>query len=294
MKLNRFCIICGSKESELIFIREGIKFIKCKRCELVNIEPLPSSEEAKKIYSKRYFKSPNSIVCGYEDYIRDKDDIVKTFQKRFKTIEKFSPVGKILDVGCAMGFLLEIAKDKGWETYGVEVSEYAAKYAQKELGSNVFLGDINQADFKEEFFDVVIAWDTLEHVVRPVDFIKEINRILKTGGVVSIITPNVESIPAKILGSKWVEFKKPQEHFFYFSASALAQLLEDNGFKIVFKGSVGKVVSLGFIINRLRTYNKHIFGFLSKIINVPKLENLCFYLNPMDKIHLCAQKLNSI
>jgi 2-polyprenyl-3-methyl-5-hydroxy-6-metoxy-1,4-benzoquinol methylase len=141
-----------------------------------------------------------------------------------------------LDVGCAMGSMLEEAKAAGWDTAGVETSELAARYAAERTGCPVHVGTLQRAAFQSESFDVVTLMDVIEHVAEPVNLINEIYRILRPGGVVFILTPNFASFFVWLYGPKaygvW-----PDQHVLYFQPSTISKLLRKAGFARIVTGS---------------------------------------------------------
>lgn len=285
------CQICNEDNTKLLFIQDNFHIVKCRNCGFIYVNSRFSRESINKIYDKNYFCSNNSLFCGYDNYLGEKDSIIKTFRKRFESIEKLKKPGRLLDIGCAAGFLLKIAEEKGWEAYGLEISEYIANYGIKELGVKIYQNDLLEKKFDDNFFDVVVLWDVIEHLIDLQSYFKEIYRILKKDGIVSIITPDVSSIPAKLLGKKWVEFKKPKEHIYFFSKKILIKFLQKNSFVAIKSKMVGKIVSLEFAIKRLQTYNKQFFEIMEPLINLFHLEDIYLSINPCDKIMIIARKM---
>ncbi|MFZ0773645.1 MAG: class I SAM-dependent methyltransferase [Candidatus Sulfotelmatobacter sp.] len=143
---------------------------------------------------------------------------------------------KLLDVGCALGFMLEEAKGAGWNPVGVETSEFAARYAAQHTGCPVYAGTLQKAALPSESFDVVTLMDVIEHVPEPVELIAEIYRILRPGGVLLIVTPNFGSLFVRLyrLNAYGVW---PDQHVVYFKPSTMARLLRKVGFAGVVAGS---------------------------------------------------------
>ena len=141
-----------------------------------------------------------------------------------------------LDVGCAMGSMLEEAKAAGWDPVGVETSEFAARYAAEHTGCPVYAGTLLKAALPSESFDVVTLMDVIEHVPNPSELIGEIYRLLRPGGVVFIVTPNFASFFVWLYGPKaygvW-----PDQHVVYFQPSTMAKLLRKAGFARIIAGS---------------------------------------------------------
>jgi SAM-dependent methyltransferase len=143
---------------------------------------------------------------------------------------------KHVDVGCALGSMLEVAKAAGWDSVGVETSEFAAKYASEHTGCPVHAGTLQKAAFPSESFDVVTLMDVIEHVAEPSELLSEIHRILRPGGALFIVTPNFASFFVWIFGRNaygvW-----PDQHVVYFQPSTIRKILRQVGFAKTITGS---------------------------------------------------------
>lgn len=160
---------------------------------------------------------------------------LKRADKRLRKIELLTKSGRLLDIGCSLGYFVEAANNRGWDGYGVEISEHAAGVAAKS-GLKVKSGVIEDACYEDDFFDCVTMWDVLEHVPDPTKHMLEVKRILKPGGLVVIGTPNfahpIARRKMKTAPCQWRHFK-PHEHVFYFTPQSLKMLLEKCGFDAV-------------------------------------------------------------
>jgi len=289
--LAKNCAICGSLDCRISpnrFFKNTLW--RCQKCGLIFVNPQPKFNQIKEIYNQHYFKNNNSNSIGYENYAQDKPNIIKTFEKRWRQIEKlYQNKGNVLDLGCAMGFFLEVAKNHNWQTYGVELSNYASQIAQKFFGDKITNGSLSQTCFSEEFFDIITLWDYLEHIPNPANELTQVWHLLKKGGLIILSTPNTASWPHKIFKNKWMGYKD-QEHLFYFSTNNVIMLLEKVGFKILKNERIGKYVSLALFAKRLALYNKFLANIFEKLIPKTYLSQHSFYVNPLDIICIYAQK----
>lgn len=137
-----------------------------------------------------------------------------------------------LDVGCALGFMLQEARSAGWDPVGVETSEFAARYAAEHTSCVVHAGTLQQAGFPSESFDVVTLMDVVEHVPDPKELVDEIYRVLRPGGILFIVTPNFGSFSVSLYGLEaygvW-----PDQHVVYFQPRTISALLRKVGFSRV-------------------------------------------------------------
>jgi len=284
------CNLCGSKNFRLINHRlfEN-NLCQCNQCGLVFVKFQPCWEEIKKIYQKNYFKSSYSCLYGYQDYLSDKGNIIRTAVRRLKKIESFlGRRGRLLDLGCATGFFLEAAQKRGWDVSGLEISDYAAGLARKSLGRKIIQNTLSEASFPVQYFDVITAWDYLEHISDPKGEIKKASSLLKKGGLFVLSTPDISSLPAKLAGDKWMGFK-PLEHLYYFSKGNALVLCQGAGLRPIKAEYIGKYVNLDFFIQRLGLYSKILAKGLKNLMPKRAL-NKSIYINPRDILCLWARK----
>ena len=230
------CAICGSNsyrtintcriEKEDARIQEKIlNIVKCNICGLIFVNPQSRflKEDMKNLYNKEYFD---------KGYMRFNEPFV--FRMDF--IEKYKRPGRILDIGCATGELLDLARNRGWEAFGVEVSEYAADSVIKKHGLNIFKGTLEEARYPDNYFDAVCAGDILEHLGEPHNFLREIRRILKTKGLLYLSFPNADSFYYKFFAficrfNHKNYFLLPY-HTYHFGRSTIELLLDKTGFEM--------------------------------------------------------------
>lgn len=143
----------------------------------------------------------------------------------------FKTNGKLLDIGCGDGKELLRQKENGWDTYGVEINDLAANYVRKHYGLNVFTGIVEDAEFDDEFFDVIILNNVLEHMSDPKTTLNEIHRILKNDGTLIISIPNADSFEAKKFKKYWTGWDLPR-HLYHFTPKTIKSLLITTGFQI--------------------------------------------------------------
>lgn len=221
----KFCPICYKKDPIEFDKKNGFSIWKCIGCYLL-WTPNINEKILSDFYSNSYFKS-QSHIFGYSNYIEDEEILrinARYILSEFPKFKNYFP--KILDIGCAHGFLLDEARKLGWKTYGLEFSAEATSYAVNKLNLNVSIGSIMQADFPINSFDVVTMIGTIEHLADPVAAVRKINKILKTGGYFAITTINTKGLV------RLFELKPP-EHIFYFSAKNLSLLLERENFTVL-------------------------------------------------------------
>jgi len=138
------------------------------------------------------------------------------------------PAGRMLDVGCGLGFLLSgVAAE--WERHGVEVSAFAAEHASHY--GNIFHGGLEDAGYPDEHFDLVVIYHVIEHVRNPQALLKEIRRILKPDGWLILGTPDFDSGAARRFGNNY-RMLHDITHISLFSNDSMHRFLRDHGLRI--------------------------------------------------------------
>jgi SAM-dependent methyltransferase len=248
MEHRRDCPLCGGTTIRKKYADSRLPVWSCD-CGAVFLSPFLSPDELKKLYSEAYYE-PWGLAAEKEEGLRQMK--LRTFTARLKKISRFLKTGKVLDVGCATGYFLEAAEAAGWETYGVEVSEYSSRLAQKKFGNRIFTGTLEEAKFADKTFDLITLSDLLEHI-RDLDaFMQEVVRILKPSGLLMIVTPNAASLSCRMMGAKWSHYKS--EHLHYFSPGTIKPLLKKSGVTPIFVEASPKYLNLAYIISQFRTY----------------------------------------
>ena len=214
--------------------RDGHVFLTCDTCHLVFMSPLP---DAKELIGNFY-----SEESGYHSVVaRDVKEIKKYSKKFTKVIDgliRFNIRGNLLDVGCANGEFLSLAKKHGFNVQGIEVNDHTATIAASN-GLPVFRGTLEEARFENNSFSAIYLGDVIEHVTDPVALLKECKRILKKEGVIVISTPNMDCfwVLATRYICRWLKFPwsvlLPPYHLYLFSQANMKTLLRTFNFEVL-------------------------------------------------------------
>lgn len=200
----------------------GLSIVECKHCKLQALYPRPNQKE---LYSKDYYQGKADY--SYIDERENKKFASYVWKARVRNIKKFVPEGNFLDIGSSFGGFLESAREEGFQVQGVEISEYAARYAN-ENGIPTFNGSLAEAKFPSAHFSVITMVEVIEHIENPSLFFKELTRILKPGGLLLLQTANFDGWQAKEEGSQY-HYYMPG-HVFYYSDRILKNILTNLNF----------------------------------------------------------------
>jgi 2-polyprenyl-3-methyl-5-hydroxy-6-metoxy-1,4-benzoquinol methylase len=277
------CAVCGNDTYHSLRKAKLAHLHRCAACGLVSVRKMPAAAELRAVYGEAYFRNARSEESGYEDYEADRYCIVKTAGRRLDLIERYAPErGRLLDVGCALGFFIETARRRGWEVDGVDVSEHATSYAREALGLRARTGTLDEAGYEPASFDVLTLWDVIEHVTDPVATLRHCRALLHDRGLVVLSTPDIGSRVARVAGARWMGFKLAEEHLYYFDRKTLALALEKAGFRVLEMRPMGKDVALDFFVKRLRLYARPLAAVLGGAVDRVGLGRASVYVNPRD------------
>jgi SAM-dependent methyltransferase len=225
---DRRCPVCDNDARvSLKFNRNGYLVHLCRTCGVEFLFPQPTDEALSSIYTTNYFLGSESDVAA-----RRVSELKHSTGKLYlDVIASYvrSSHPRLLEIGCGSGDFLAEAQSRGFCVEGLEVSEHAAEVANTRLGKDaVRVGFLEDTSFSEQSYDIVAAFDVIEHVRNPKKTLARIHALLKPGGMVAIVTPSLDSWSRRLLGRHWMEYKP--EHITYFSERSLKQLLEETGF----------------------------------------------------------------
>jgi len=285
---NACCPICGPNTVVKRRFQKGPYNIHlCQTCSLMFVNPKPSAEVLREIYSAEYFSRGNKYSRA-EKRTPAAPDYRNDVQK-LKLVQRYKPGGRLLDVGCALGGFLDVAKQNGYSVSGVEISKSAAEYVNKRLELEVHNGDLPSANLPSDHFDVITMWDVIEHLDSPHPTLSEIHRVLRQDGVVVLTTGDASSTWAKLTGKYW-HLLTPPQHLYFYTPESLTRVLELNGLtrnKIEYPG---KKASLDFVFFKARETLGPIVSPFQFLFRITKLGQCTLTVNLRDIMTCVAKK----
>jgi 2-polyprenyl-3-methyl-5-hydroxy-6-metoxy-1,4-benzoquinol methylase len=151
-----------------------------------------------------------------------------------KTSSSWISCGRVLDVGCSGGFFLNVLNDS-FEKYGIDIDREAVEYARRNFpfGENIKCCSLEEVEFPEGYFDLVVMRGVIEHLTDPKSAVKKVSEILRAGGFFYIAaTPNADSFCAELYREKWNLFH-PVRHIYYFSERTLSMMCSQFKLRLV-------------------------------------------------------------
>jgi len=224
-------------QGEVIDSMKGFDVIECTVCGFKHVVPIPSSEEMNNYYAEQFLeKRP-----FYIDRINEDIEWWRmVYTEQYELFEMYLPVQRrsILDVGCGLGHFLELGKERGWNTLGIEPSRQACKYARSRSLHVLNVAFDEKQSRKLGTFDVINMHEVLEHISDPINMVRLCHGLIVPEGLFCIIVPNDYNALQRMLRNHfgyepwWVS---PLEHTNYFDYESLENLLRSNGFEILVK-----------------------------------------------------------
>ena len=251
------CPLCGRSEFKKRFTKKERHFFRCLGCDIELQSPLPTLQQLADFYE-------GSFADGmYQDFAAADELKKMTARQRIKEISKTIPLeGKWLDVGCANGVFVDTISKHGVNSQGVELSAHAVSIGRKQ-GLNLHVGMVDDLP-AEETFDCITAFDVLEHVREPLDFIGSITKRLNPGGYAVFTVPNAGGIVRRIMGKRWY-FYIPEEHLHYFNHKNLADLLRKQQLEVLNVGATYKPMTYDYALLQFEEFNP----LIHKIMKLP-------------------------
>ncbi|MFC2158241.1 class I SAM-dependent methyltransferase [Acidobacteriota bacterium] len=213
----------------------------CANCSHIFANPVPTAELM------------NSLYQSSEDplYEEESEGREQNFLDILRELEKLNPEkGRLLDVGAATGILMNLAQIRGWRPSGVEPSLWCVDTAKQKYSLDVIQGDFMEVEIDEGQYTAVTMIDFIEHVPHPHIALEKAHKILSSEGSLCIVTPDSQSLTARLMKGRWWHFRPA--HLAYFSRSSIEHLLQRCGFKIVKIKKYVWTFSAHYLISRLR------------------------------------------
>ena len=231
-KPSRACPACASSKARKIGTKNELEIVSCMQCRSIYCPYSP------------WYDSEMYYGDYYTHHGIDEPPLVaKRLTEITADFSRYRQTNRLLDVGCGAGSLLQAARDNGWDAQGIDVSVSAVSHSRN-LGFEVFHGELNEAQLAKAQFDVITAVEILEHLFDPATVVNEIHRLLRPGGLFWLTTPNCRSLSARVMGLGW-RVVSPPEHLQLFSIEGLRMLLLRTGFtEVQLKTSGGNPIEL--------------------------------------------------
>jgi SAM-dependent methyltransferase len=227
------CPACGSVERSPAATRQGFSYDRCGNCSCVYVPQRPTEDALLDLY-RRFPES----AAGYEIDSYDRQTEEREARYRLERVLQVARSGRLLDVGCGGGEFLRAARSS-FDVVGVDL---AARMKGSDEGIRFFQGRLEDASFEEKSFQIVTAFEVLEHLFDPTSMLRTIHRVLAANGWFVFQTGDANSFRARLNLESW-PYLQPPVHLNIFGRRSLAILMRRTGFRIVKSWSFGRAPS---------------------------------------------------
>jgi 2-polyprenyl-3-methyl-5-hydroxy-6-metoxy-1,4-benzoquinol methylase len=221
---NIHCCVCDNttpSEFTVLYEKEKFSVVECKKCSFTFIPPYFRKQITYENYKDEHVA--NAIRQG-NNWVK-----IERHKLRYQLIRKYKPTGSLFDLGVGWGHFLLTGQMLGYDTYGIEIAEQPYLYSKNELKLNV-----DHIDFfampEDKQFDIITMWDVLEHIDKAGDFVAKCAKLTKTGGILVLQVPQIDSYFARRHKDQWKMMGI--DHVNYFGKKTITQLLERHGYKV--------------------------------------------------------------
>jgi SAM-dependent methyltransferase len=216
-------------------------FVRCQECGHLQLQPMPSVAELEEGYRD----------AASEDYEEERTGQLATARAELERIGRHVSPGRLADLGCWVGFLVEEAGRLGWDAVGVEPSAWAAARARSR-GLDVIEAPLLDAVLPEGSFDAVTMGDVIEHLPDPGEALGRVSELLAADGVLWLATPDAGGRVARVLGKRW--WSVIPTHVHLFTRSSVTRLLERHGYEVLEVATSPKTFSVRYYLERFGGY----------------------------------------
>jgi len=240
------CYLCGW--TKLSLIQRNIQ--QCRRCHFVQVVPRLAHTAYTNLYKDdwEHFGPYLSQIPAHRLYF----NIILDYVGRSVTLSG----ARILDVGCALGILLEEALKRKMKAEGVDISQAAVGYARKKklaVTHNTCVSFQKRNQIRNTY-DVITALEVVEHDEDPRAMLESAYSMLKKGGMLLITTPNFDTIFRKIMGKGWIGYRH-REHLWFFTPKTMTKLLAETGFSpVTVRSDFRRSYSVSYMFRRIGEY----------------------------------------
>ena len=231
----RACPTCGSSDAAAELDKDHMTIVRCRACDLVYVSPTFDEAHYRDVYASQ----------EYQDIVKDLG--IKSHEYR---VERFGRerVGlmqshvseqtpRFLDVGCSTGFVVEAARDAGWEAIGIDLNPSAVEFGRTR-GLDLRTAALEDGGFADRSFDAVALFDVLEHLHDPRKTLDCCVRLLRPGGIVFLYVPNYDSASRLLMGAD-AHFIWPTHHLNYYTPATMQDLLARSGLETAYVATEG-------------------------------------------------------
>lgn len=227
------CGLCGAQDGQLVRRVRGFRIVRCGRCGCLYTNP-------RGVWS--YTSQQATLTERLQTYERDYWPKRRLSAEPFwSRAERFRLTGRLLEIGCGFGFLLNEARRQGWDVLGLELAEDEAAWGREQFGLEI-ASSLEDNRLKAGQFDIIALWDVIEHIPDVDSLLAACHSLLRPGGLLFLKTPDGRGLTLRPTWWSWTYLPlywqlvypaNPIEHIYHFTPDVFAAFLQKHGFDVV-------------------------------------------------------------
>jgi len=291
------CNLCGSSDVSIVFeagVAQASRVVRCKQCGLMYASPrakLPDQDEIKDYdpaFTKRVQETSRDRYEKEAFQVRDYDGTRAYLRKAYPDR------GRLLEIGCSMGFLLAKFREDGWSVEGIEPNRGYCEFIAEHHGIEASPTILEEAERPANSYDVVVMLHVIEHLPDPLGTMREIFRVLKPGGTLVMETPRYDSLMFKLLRHRERSISC-DGHIYFFTTATLREMAEKAGFAFERVNYVGRSLNFSRLLWNVGVMSKSRAAqkVIEKVSKALKLDAVHMRLNARDMQRMVLKKPES-
>ena len=238
------CTICSSTRPRLLCRKDAAAYHTCPDCRAIFQHPPPPAGAMISYADTEYEQGV------YRDYVKAREMKMEHFGRRLQLILPRVKRGRLLDIGCSCGYFMQVAAQSGFEVEGLEFSRVAIAAADPAVRPHILCSSVDAFNGNGSY-DLITAFDLIEHVPQPKEFLKKVRQLLAPEGYLAMSTPDSEHFLRYVMGVYW-PMLQPMQHLTIFSRRAMRLALEEAGFADISFERATKTISYDYLADQLR------------------------------------------
>ena len=274
------CPLCGSTDYQLVLVHQECgNVVRCSQCYL---------KYARSRWISELLQSPKPVP---DAIMQKEEDQTDDFRDIIKTIKRYQPNGKLLELGCLTGHFLALARGAGYEPTGIEPDPVAAGYARRQFDLSVHETVIPHLYLEDCSFDVIAMFHVMEHLTEPMKTLVNLRRILTETGLLAVEIPIMDTLIPLIMGRRHRHYCF--DHTLFMSRARALEFLEKAGFKVLHTELTGRRIRLKRLASRLGESYDSLGQFLERAFNTLHIEERIVHVNARDNYRIYCRKAST-
>lgn len=294
--------VCGFCGGESVFAKYDFgahRILRCSGCTFMWLDPQPTEAELHEVYgedyysNQRFFESNGQTIYGYFDYASERfvkqQDLQRVVERIVGLLDPAKTNGRrLLDVGCGLGYLLDVADDRGFAVQGIDYNASAVDWIGRKYTFPAVSGDFMA--YEGGPYDAVTMLDVIEHLPRPFEALEKAAALTRPGGVFALSTMDSDSLVSRLLGSRLEDFRRTREHLYFFNRRTIRGGLERAGLEVLRIDSYGLTIQMSALAKRAKLALPRAGAVMERLVRWSGLSSQQLHFDPRTKMIVYARK----